>query len=142
MKTRWLETLSSEECRELLAPGGLGRVGISIDALPVILPVMYAYKDDAIWFFTEPGTKLAAAAEHAVLAFEIDHVDQVGGWSVLVIGRSRRSLDRGMEQELRATGLVPGAPGVRPELVCIPVQHVSGRSFRHAAQERWELGYL
>jgi nitroimidazol reductase NimA-like FMN-containing flavoprotein (pyridoxamine 5'-phosphate oxidase superfamily) len=58
--------------------------------LPLILPVHYVYDDGAIVFRTGPGTKLRAAANGDVLAFEVDTYDAgLGrGWSVMVLGRA------------------------------------------------------
>ncbi len=83
-----LARLNHEQCMDLLGRSSFGRVGVSVDALPAILPVTIAVIDDAVVFRTVPGTKLAYAARNAVLAVEIDDYDPVGGegWSVLVRG--------------------------------------------------------
>jgi nitroimidazol reductase NimA-like FMN-containing flavoprotein (pyridoxamine 5'-phosphate oxidase superfamily) len=85
-----IEPLSDAECRELLARQSFGRVGITSGGLPLILPVHYFYDDGVIVFRTGVGTKLRAAANGDVLAFEVDHYDaQTGrGWSVMVLGRA------------------------------------------------------
>ena len=58
------------EARELLARGEVGRVGITIGAFPAIFPVNYRLIDGAIVFRTAPGSKMSAAAQGAVVAFE------------------------------------------------------------------------
>jgi uncharacterized protein len=87
-----LELLSETDCRDLLAAGGLGRVGITIGALPVILPVNYAFVDDHIVFRTGEGTKLHAATMGTIVAFETDSYDTSThrGWSVLAVGGASR----------------------------------------------------
>ena len=57
----WLELLDEDEALELLRHGEVGRVGVTIGALPAIFPVNYRLLDGAIVFRTAPGTKLAAA---------------------------------------------------------------------------------
>jgi nitroimidazol reductase NimA-like FMN-containing flavoprotein (pyridoxamine 5'-phosphate oxidase superfamily) len=103
-----LARLNREQCLGLLAHSSFGRVGISVDALPAILPVTIALLDDDVVFRTVPGTKLAYAARNAVLAIEVDDYDPTTreGWSVLVrgvatqlededeIARARSVLDR------------------------------------------------
>jgi nitroimidazol reductase NimA-like FMN-containing flavoprotein (pyridoxamine 5'-phosphate oxidase superfamily) len=86
-----LSRLDREQCMALLAGASFGRVGVSVDALPAILPVRLALIDGALVFRTVPGTKLAAAARNAVLAVEIDEYDPATaeGWSVLVRGVAR-----------------------------------------------------
>jgi uncharacterized protein len=139
---RWLDILSSGECRELLANGSLGRVGVSVSALPVILPVIYRFDENTVWFFTEVGTKLHAAATNAVVAFEVDSLNHTEGWSVLVIGRSFHCEELGTVNRLREAGLKAVAPGVRSDLVGIPVQHISGRRFTFDASPSGGAGYL
>jgi nitroimidazol reductase NimA-like FMN-containing flavoprotein (pyridoxamine 5'-phosphate oxidase superfamily) len=87
-----LARLNREECMTLLAHSSFGRVGVSVDALPAILPVTIALLDDDVVFRTVPGTKLAYAARNAVLAIEVDEYDpKIGeGWSVLVRGVAKQ----------------------------------------------------
>src|SRR5438309_310145 len=56
-----LEELTASQCLRLIAAGGLGRVGINVDALPVILPVDFAVLADDVVVRTVPGIKLNAA---------------------------------------------------------------------------------
>ena len=142
MTARWLDALSTAECHDLLRLNTFGRVAVSIDALPVILPVHYRYREGAIWFLTEEGTKLRAATANTVVAFEVDHVDESGGWSVLVIGHTREERDPGIAAVLRAEGLAAGAPGTRDHLVCIPILQITGRSYSALATIGDTAGYL
>lgn len=86
-----LEVLPSEECLRLLRSRSLGRLGLSVDALPTILPVSYAVLGDEIIIRTGRGTKLSVATRDAVVAFEVDEIDPATalGWSVVVQGRAR-----------------------------------------------------
>ncbi len=72
----------------LLEQTSFARVGVSVDALPAILPVTITLLDERIVFRTVPGTKLAMASQGSILAVEADGYDEtVGeGWSVLVRG--------------------------------------------------------
>ena len=58
--------------------------------LPAIIPVNYRVIDGAVVFWTSPGSKMSAAAEGAVVAFEVDDYQLAdrSGWSVLVVGRA------------------------------------------------------
>jgi nitroimidazol reductase NimA-like FMN-containing flavoprotein (pyridoxamine 5'-phosphate oxidase superfamily) len=86
-----LARLNREQCMALLAGSSFGRVGVSVDALPAILPVTIALIGEDVVFRTVPGTKLAYAARNAVLAVEADDYDPATGegWSVLVRGVAR-----------------------------------------------------
>src|SRR5690606_10684839 len=86
-----LEVLGREECMRLLASASLGRLGITTGALPTVLPVNFRLVGDQIVFRTGSGTKLDAATDNAVVAFEVDDMDPVWhtGWSVVVTGMAR-----------------------------------------------------
>jgi hypothetical protein len=122
-----LEVLSEEECRTLLAQETVGRVGLSVDALPAILPVNYAMVDGGIVFRTGEGGKLRAALCRTIVAFEVDQIDptRAEGWSVLVVG---------MAEPVASSAQTPGldtpkpwAGGTRPHLVRIRPEVISGR---------------
>src|ERR1700676_2262464 len=89
------ELLDEAQCRQFLRDGAVGRVGISRDALPAILPVNYTMIDEQITFWNAPGMKLDAAVAQTVVAFEIDRFDEIqrSGWSVLVVGVAREVHD-------------------------------------------------
>lgn len=84
-----LKHLSASECAGLLAAGRFGRLAIIVDGQPMIFPVNYLFRDGAIVFRTNRGTKLAGS-DYARVAFEIDgvHPDGQRGWSVVVRGRA------------------------------------------------------
>ena len=88
-----LEVLDREECLHLLATSAVGRVAVTIGALPVILPVNFRMLDNRVVFRTAVGTKLDAATCDAVVAFEVDHIDPTAqtGWSVMVTGIARET---------------------------------------------------
>jgi nitroimidazol reductase NimA-like FMN-containing flavoprotein (pyridoxamine 5'-phosphate oxidase superfamily) len=132
---RHIEELDPATCRALLATCSLGRVGLSVDALPVVLPVNYALDGDAIVFRTVRGTKLDAAHRHQVVAFEVDQVDPAtgAGWSVLVRGMTAEITDRA---ELRAAAALDIHPWASPEaerVVRVDLSVVTGRRVHAAA---------
>jgi hypothetical protein len=124
-----LEAISDDECRDLLAIVQIGRVVLSIDALPAALPVNYWLIDDAIVFRSTPGTKLTAALNHTVVGFEVDEIDPAtrSGWSVLVVGTSTVVSDPAEIARLDQAGLRSWAPVPTPHYVKISIQRISGR---------------
>ena len=68
-----LRELSRARCFDLLATLAVGRVGVSVRALPAILPVAYAVAGDRVVFRSAPGAKLDAAVHRSVVAFETDN---------------------------------------------------------------------
>jgi nitroimidazol reductase NimA-like FMN-containing flavoprotein (pyridoxamine 5'-phosphate oxidase superfamily) len=129
-----LEVLTEEQCRELLALGMVGRVGITIQGLPVIMPVNYVLVDGDIVFRTSDGTKLHAATKRAVIAFEVDTHDaeEQSGWSVLAIGRSSSVTDEAEQVALDEYEITPWAGGERNKYVRLRPELISGRRIARA----------
>lgn len=124
-----LEVLNPDECVDLLSRASLGRVAVSIAALPVVLPVHYGVLDRDVVFRTVPGTKLTGAVTNAVVAFEVDAADGDGGiaWSVLVIGRAEVVQDP--DERRRADDVIPTTwlPVEPVHIVRVRSDLVSGR---------------
>ena len=123
-----LEILDEAECLELLKCQRVGRIAVSVAALPAIFPVNYLLVDGDVAFLTGDGMKANAAIAGNVVGFEVDQVDsdRHTGWSVLVVGRARIV----PEQERRTMGdlhLSPWAGGTRTHLVRIRPEFISGR---------------
>ena len=74
----------------LLRWGPLGRVALTRDALPVILPVAFGLLDGDPIIRAGAGAVWNAGRRGSVLCFEVDNAapDWSGGWSVVVIGRA------------------------------------------------------
>ena len=126
------EILGEDECYELLAHTTLGRLAVTVDAMPAIFPVCFALIDRQIVFSTGQGTKLSAAVAGKVLAFEADWVaeDQKAAWSVQAVGRSLM-VEPGSGLEAAARLVVAAlAPVPRPYLVKLRPAYVSGRRLR------------
>jgi nitroimidazol reductase NimA-like FMN-containing flavoprotein (pyridoxamine 5'-phosphate oxidase superfamily) len=124
-----LEVLTEDEARALLAIGGVGRVGITMGALPAIFPVNYAVIDGAVVFRTGPGSKLCAATAGAVVAFEVDDYQAADktGWSVLAVGRAEVVTDLAMTFKVLYAHLEPFVGGRRSSIIRIEPAFVSGR---------------
>jgi nitroimidazol reductase NimA-like FMN-containing flavoprotein (pyridoxamine 5'-phosphate oxidase superfamily) len=124
-----LEVMTREECLALLASIPVGRIGLSIGALPVVLPVNFVVAGDEIIIRTAEGSKLDAALQHAVVAFEADEFDPLShsGWSVLVRGTSRVLVLPGEIDRARRLALRPWANEQSDRYVAISTDLVSGR---------------
>ena len=86
-----LRPLTEQECRDLLASRTLGRVGLSANSLPYVVPVRYVFAGEQILMRTGRDTRMAAATSGAVGAVQVDDIDErIGaGWSVQVQGLAR-----------------------------------------------------
>src|SRR4051812_12100415 len=120
-----LEILNEDDCWRLMATKAVGRVGVTIGALPAIFPVNFVLGDGEIVFRTGEGTKLRAALNRSVVAFEVDDADPVyhGGWSVHAVGVAEVvSADDDPD-----VSVAPWAPGQRDTLVRIRPELITGR---------------
>jgi uncharacterized protein len=128
-----LETLDRAECLKLLETAPVGRIGVSMSALPVILPVNFAVVGDRIVVRTVPGTKLDAATSHAVVAFEADDYapDGSAGWSVMVQGVCSEVVDPAERAALAASPLRAWAfDDDATRFIRIDLSFVTGRRFQ------------
>lgn len=115
--------LGVEECRRLLETELLGRIALSVGALPAVLPVLYWLSGDRVVFAVEADSLYAALVDN-VVAFEVDHLDLAShqGWTVLVVGRSRPADDLASSREFWARpSLIE-----RPRLIGISTDRLSG----------------
>jgi uncharacterized protein len=124
-----LEVLERDECLRLLGTAMLGRIGVSSGALPTVLPVNFRFDGRRILFRTGVGTKLDAATQNAVVAFEVDEIDPLAhtGWSVVVRGVARELTDPHELAEAQRPPLARWAPGADHRVVAIQPEIVSGR---------------
>jgi hypothetical protein len=131
--------LDRPQCFELLGLVSVGRIGASIDALPVILPVHFALVGESVLFRTVIGTKLDAATIGAVVAFQADADEPVGGtsWSVLLQGVASAVSDEDGHARAKSIPIGPWAgEKVDLRLVRIEAANVTGRRFRIAGEGR------
>jgi len=127
-----LEVLSESDCLQLLAGAQVGRVVVSMAAMPAAFPVNYTVIGRDIYFRTTPGTKLAAATDHTVVAFQVDQFDEAGrcGWSVLVVGQARLVTDPAEQALLQAAGVHSWVNAGPSRFVAIGMDKISGRWLR------------
>ena len=128
---RGLEVLSEDDSARLLAAGVVGRIGVTVGALPAIFPVNYRVVDGVILFRTTRESTLANAADGAVVAFEVDDYELLdrSGWSVLAVGQAQ-VIDDDMTVPTLA-GPRPMVDGERAALVRIVPTFLTGRRIAH-----------
>ena len=133
------DILDEVECRKLLehagATGTVGRLAISREGAPHVIPVNFSVCDETILIRLRPGF----AAHHldgATVTFEIDHAEPYSrkGWSVEVEGPATLLT---YEEAARLGHNVPQplvmSPGMR--VFSIRFDRISGRSIRHDHEE-------
>lgn len=124
-----LEILPRDECLRLLATKSIGRIGLTVGALPTVLPVNYRLIGDRIYFRTGNTERLRAATTCAVVAFEVDHIDEEHhhGWTVVVTGVTEPIEHRDIVERLESIGVPQWAPIPQTRLVSLSTDVISGR---------------
>ena len=126
------EEVAREECLTLLKSARVGRVGISIDSLPAIIPVNFITLNGSLIFRCAGPSRLFRASCGSVLAFEVDDYDLEGsfGWSVLVRGFAQEIV-AGDELEIaRSLWLEAWPLGERADrYIALPLTVISGMRF-------------
>ena len=128
-----LETIERTECLRLLGSVAIGRLALSIRALPVVLPCNFGLTPDGIVIRTGGGPELDQACDQAVVAFEVDGLDPIDetGWSVLVQGLATVLTG---PADLEAACQLELAPWDNPQgdsFVRVPLDLVNGRRLGH-----------
>jgi uncharacterized protein len=87
---RGVQQLTREQCVARLSRRNVGRVSVSMGALPVVVPVDYLVDDDSVIFRSPINRGLASACDGAVIAFQVDDfaslADTDARWSVHIVG--------------------------------------------------------
>jgi len=80
--------LTADECRRLLASKRIGRLALTVDALPCVLPVQYEMVGGGLLLRTPGHHEVRAGLDGEVVGFEADDLDldHGTGWSVSVTG--------------------------------------------------------
>ncbi len=127
-----MRILARRECLDLLSQVSLGRVGVSIDALPVILPVHFVLFGESVFFNTNPGTKFDAATTGAVVAFQADAPEAGSGahWSVLLQGIASEVSNEWDDAQAMSDAIKPwGGGALDRRLLRVEASHMTGRRF-------------
>ncbi|MFR9806739.1 pyridoxamine 5'-phosphate oxidase family protein [Pseudonocardia sp. RS010] len=124
-----LVELGRDECLHLLAGEGVGRVVVTQGSLPAAHPVHYVLDGEEVVFRTPRGGTLAAAVMHAVVAFQVDHVDldTRTGWTVNGIGEAYEVVEPGRLNALQLALSPWWADGDTAHTISIPLQILHGR---------------
>ena len=135
-----LVPMSHAECLLAAQSRAVGRVAVTVDALPGVFPINFAFLDGDVLFRTGTGTKLAAAVRGSVVAFEVDDIDPQThtGWSVLIVGRAEALTRPDDIERAQAVPLQPWAPGSRGHFVRIRSDLVSGRRLTTEARAHFK----
>jgi transcriptional regulator with XRE-family HTH domain len=127
-----LAALSTDECRALIRPGGVGRMlFVEAGRGPVAIPVNYRMDGDDVVFRTVGEMRLDSL-RHGSVSFDVDHLDEAlaEGWSVLLTGTASVITEPGELDRVQSLGIEPWAGGDRQTYIRLRVSQVTGRAIR------------
>ena len=125
--------LTPAECRDLLAPGGVGRFLFVTERGPVAVPVNYGMLGGDIVFRTSESGRVAAAARPgSLVSFSVDRIDDAlaEGWSVLASGDAAVLPDPAGRAVAARLVIEPWAGGQRDLVVRLTPREITGRRIR------------
>jgi hypothetical protein len=116
------EPLTEQRCWTLLATASVGRIALSVRALPAIVPVQY-YVDGRRLMTCLGHHQIPERSLHgAVVAFAADAIDPAShtGWAVQVLGRATTPREHGITADCAHPGT--------GQLVSIDAETISGHA--------------
>ncbi|WP_422935126.1 pyridoxamine 5'-phosphate oxidase family protein [Sinomonas sp. P47F7] len=134
-----LTELSREACWAHLRTAVLGRLAVAGREHPELFPINYLVDRGTVLFRTDPGTKLAASMDKALVTFEVDGYlpDTHEAWSVVVKGTLEPVLETAEVVDAVALPLFPWQGGAKAFFVRIVPDVLSGRRFAVADPSQW-----
>ncbi|GLS34480.1 hypothetical protein GCM10010869_00680 [Mesorhizobium tianshanense] len=84
----WIRTLSTNECTELLAGHHVARLACARNGRPYVVPIYYAYAENALYAFSIPGKKIDWMRANPLVSVLVESPLQRRQWkSVIADGR-------------------------------------------------------
>jgi uncharacterized protein len=127
------EKLRRDECLALVSTQRLGRLGVVVDGVPLVLPMGFVLDGETIVLQTNQGAKTLHAPLTSV-SFEVDHVDweEGVGWSVLIqgIGEDISTAIDDRSEALRSLAAHSWAPPPADRWLTIIPRTITGRRVR------------
>lgn len=132
--------LDEDQAWQLVASRHYGRLATTIGDDIEMFPVNFVVDDGAVVFRTAAGSKLFELTVNSRVAFEVDHVEGAGGWSVVLHGDARVLQEGDEIAHAETLDLRPWLPTIKTTFVRIEADRVSGRAFRFGEEpEGWHL---
>lgn len=131
--------LDERACWTLLRSADVGRLAVSVAGHPDIFPINFVTDHGTIVFRTSDGTKLAAALEQRLVAFEADGYDAAAGeaWSVVIKADAEEIKEIPEALDAMMLPLFPWHAGSKSRFIRIVPLDVSGRRFHVADPAAW-----
>jgi len=82
--------LKRNDMEELVSRNKFGRLGLSVNDEPYVVPVSYAYHEGRIYIHSGRGKKTEYLTKNPRVCFQVDEVYENGSWkSVIIYGKAK-----------------------------------------------------
>lgn len=129
-----VESVSVEECWQLVERASLGRLATTVLGEVAIFPVNFVVTDHTLMFRTAPGSKLFELSVNPRVAFEVDEYDDNTAASVVVKGIAERVERQSEIDAADELPLTPWIPTLKYRWVRITPTAITGRKFARAGE--------
>lgn len=93
--------LSPQECTSLLSEGRYGRLGLSLNDVPYVIPISYVYSENRIYLHSRGGgKKIDYASKNPSVCFQYDRLEGDRWRSVVAYGKAKLSSDIEAKQRM------------------------------------------
>ncbi len=79
-----LGELSAEEIEKVLHEEVVGRIGCHAEGHTYVVPITYAYRDNAVYAHSLEGLKIEMMRMNPRVCFEVDHMDTLANWRSVI----------------------------------------------------------
>ena len=79
-----IKQLSSTEIDELLSKQIVGRIGCCYENEIYVVPISYAYEDNALYCHSFEGKKMEMMRKNAKICFQVDEMKDMGNWKSVI----------------------------------------------------------
>ena len=86
-----IREMNAQECRDLLARLGTGRLGCARNNQPYVVPVYFAYEPDRLYGFSTAGQKIEWMRENPLVCVEADEVHSHNQWASVIVSAAMKS---------------------------------------------------
>jgi nitroimidazol reductase NimA-like FMN-containing flavoprotein (pyridoxamine 5'-phosphate oxidase superfamily) len=91
----WIRVLSPVECTQVLSDHRIAYLACAKEGRPYVVPIYYAYWDNAIYAFSMPGKKIECMRANAMVSLLVEEKERGREWkSVVIEGRYEELPDR------------------------------------------------
>lgn len=90
-----LISLTPNQIDEVLKTQLVGRIGCHVNNITYVVPISYAYSDDAIYCHSYEGLKIDMMRQNPEVCFEVDVLENLASWkSVIAWGDFEELVDK------------------------------------------------